>query len=133
MLTLTQVREIVSKCTFTPYGAQQYDFRVTESSGRWYLQAHHSTLDMQTRKGKEEFSTRKWLLSPHMTDSEIVQTVFKCCITSAEHEAREGFQYKGYSVFGPHYDVEALVDLCERRAFDARQNAAVEIAEGELA
>ena len=58
--------------------------------------------------------TRKWLLSEHMTRSEIVATCLKCVLTSEEHEAREDFLYKGQRIFGPHLDVEALLDLSQR-------------------
>ena len=59
-------------------------------------------------------TTRKWLLSRHMTRSELVQTAFKCVLTSLEHEAREQFTYQGAAIFGPHFDVEQLVALCWR-------------------
>ncbi len=54
---------------------------------------------------------RKWKLSGHMTDGEVVQTAFLAVTTALEHEARENFKYKGVSVFDPHYDIEALVAL----------------------
>lgn len=60
---------------------------------------------------------RKWLLSEHMTDGEIVQTAFLALLTAFEHEARETFLYRGEPIFDPHYDVEKLVDL--RRQPDA--------------
>lgn len=57
------------------------------------------------------WTSRKWKLSPHMTDSEIVQTAFKAVLTALEHEAREQFTYRGVSIFDPHYDIERLVEL----------------------
>ena len=54
---------------------------------------------------------RKFYISPHMTDGEIVQTVFLACKIAMEHELREGFKYKGQAVFDPHYDIEKLVEL----------------------
>ena len=57
---------------------------------------------------------RKWLLSRHMTDGEVVQTAFKAIMAALEHEAREEFKYKDMAIFGPHYDIEALVDLCRQ-------------------
>lgn len=57
---------------------------------------------------------RKWLLSKHMTDGEIVQTTFLALMTAIEHEAREQFFYKGEAVFDPHYDIEKLVELHRR-------------------
>jgi hypothetical protein len=58
-----------------------------------------------------------------MTTSEIVQTAFKAVMTSQEHIAREFFTYRGKQVFGPHFDVEKLADLCEsRRHLDVRKD-----------
>lgn len=56
-------------------------------------------------------SSRKWLLSEHMTDSEIVQTALLAVLTAEEHEAREQFHFDGKAVFGPHYDVRALASV----------------------
>jgi hypothetical protein len=87
-----------------------------------YLQAKYTEPDIVT--GKPELqSTRKWQLSEHMTKSEFVQTAFKCCITSMEHRTREHFRYQGHAVFGPHFDIDALVSLCKIRAFDYRSAA----------
>lgn len=63
---------------------------------------------------------RKWRLSPHMTRSEIVQTAFMACLAWEEHECREAFKYKGQAVFGPHFNVEALVRLAEQGQFEER-------------
>lgn len=74
---------------------------------RFYLQGHYLEKDITT-KVTEPQSTRKWPLSKHMTKSELVQTAFKCYLTSMEHQARESFRYRGRLVFGPHIDVEQL-------------------------
>jgi hypothetical protein len=49
-----------------------------------------------------------------------VQTAFKCVLTSIEHEAREQFTYSGARVFGPHFDVDALAQLCVSGSMDVR-------------
>lgn len=54
---------------------------------------------------------RKWWLSEHMTDGEIVQTALMACLAASEHEIREQFKYRGVSIFDPHYDIERLVEL----------------------
>lgn len=64
---------------------------------------------------------RKWLLSPHMTDSEFIQTAFKAVLTAEEHEARELFMYKGVAPFAPHFDVEELVKLAASGHTDTRK------------
>ena len=87
---------------------------MTDAYGHAQLQSHF------TEDGLH-WTTRKWLLSPHMTKSEIIQTAFKCILAAEEHEAREKFLYKGKSVFGPHFDVDKLHELCEMPdALDAR-------------
>lgn len=86
----------------------QGDF--SRETGPCYLQARFAALCSRT--GAVAFQqTRKWLLSEHMTSSEIVQTAFKCVITSIEHEAREQFMYMGAPIFGPHFDVSDLAAI----------------------
>lgn len=60
---------------------------------------------------KMDWRGRKWMLSEHMTDGEIVQTAFKAILTALEHEARETFRYLGQAIFDPHFDLERLVAL----------------------
>jgi len=64
--------------------------------------------------------SRKWLLSEHMTRSEIIQTAWLAVQTALMHEARESFMWRGELIFGPHFDVEALHELCVRKATDVR-------------
>lgn len=54
---------------------------------------------------------RKWRLSQHMTDGEIVFTAFKALLTALEHEAREMFKFDGVTVADPHVDVHKLVEF----------------------
>lgn len=60
---------------------------------------------------------RKWRLSEHMTDGEVVATAFKALITALEHEARELFTFQGAAVYDSHVDIYKLVAL--RKAPDA--------------
>lgn len=100
---------------------RDYEFVVVGEDGKTYLQAQYYEPDIVT--GKTELQkTRKWLLSPHMTKSEVVQTAFKCALTSMEHRTREHFLYKNERVYSPHYDVEALVELCRQNRFDERDD-----------
>lgn len=66
--------------------------------------------------GKElEWTGRKWQLSYHMTDTEIVCTAYKAWEAALQHELREFFKYKNVQVFDPHRSIEALVGLDGRR------------------
>jgi len=117
MLTLIQTKAIISRVGFW-----NYVFSVFEEGNKRYLQASFLNADSFTGQPAMQ-RTRKWLLSEHMTPSELVQTCFKLVMTSLEHEAREGFTYKGCRVYGPHFDVEALVDLCQAKRLDYRKEA----------
>lgn len=83
-------------------------FFVGADGPRLYLQV---TFDMDG----SHWTGRKWLLSSHMTKSEIVQTAFKAVMTAVEHEVRESFTYRAAAIFGPHYDVDALLSICDAR------------------
>lgn len=56
---------------------------------------------------------RKWRLSPHMTDMEVVQTALKAILTAQEHEAREQFKVDGVAVCGPHLDLASLIGFLQ--------------------
>lgn len=97
---------------------QNYRFIVREGHGGLFLQAEYEEPDTYTGKLETQW-TRKWLLSPNMTESEVVQTAFKLCLTSMEHRCREDFKYHGARVFGPHFSVRDLLTVCR----DGRENA----------
>lgn len=113
-MNLQEIQNVVELCKF-----YDYSFQVREGHGGIHLQATYLDKDVKTGDVLLQY-TRKWLLSPAMTRSELVQTVFKCCLTSYEHRTREGFKYRGKRVFGPHFDVEKLWQLAEDKGFDYR-------------
>lgn len=81
--------------------------RLDRQAERFYLQAQFDAPCALTGKVERQRG-RKWLLSQHMTDSEIVQTALMATLAAVEHEAREDFHFDGAAVFGPHMDVRAL-------------------------
>lgn len=120
--TAERVRALICDTRFTMFGTLIVFEARTDREGA-QVRGCFWAPDPRTGKACEHF-TRRWLISPHATDSEIVQTLFKICLTAVEHEAREGFSFKGQSVFGPHFDVHALADLSARGGLDAREHAA---------
>lgn len=96
-----------------------YGFFVIDKNGTLLLQACYEEPDAYT--GVVEIQkTRKWMVSTHATKSEIIQTAFKCALTSYEHRCREGFKYKDKAIFGPHFDVDALVEICDQGRLEHR-------------
>jgi hypothetical protein len=69
---------------------------------------------------EKEWHGRKWYLSPHMIDDEIIKTVFLAFKVVIEHEVLEGFKYDGKAVFNPHVNFEELVKIATREV--AREN-----------
>jgi hypothetical protein len=65
-------------------------------------------------------SGRKWYISSHATKSEVVQTVLKAALTSAEHMVREHFTYQNVRIFGPHFDVDDLLKLAQDGSLDLK-------------
>ena len=110
-------------------GANTFEHRLTDILGRlsyrdwafhvgqdaialYYLQVIFTAEDTSYRtvvqSERQSWSGRKWRISTHMTDSEIVQTALKAVLTAVEHEAREQFLYRGKAIFGPHLSVDRL-------------------------
>ncbi len=63
---------------------------------------------------------RKWFLSPHMTDTEIVKTALNAVLAAVTHEALETFRYDGVTIFDPHISVDDLLALRLSRPLDHR-------------
>jgi hypothetical protein len=92
---------------------KDWRFVLGQKGDAWYLQLRWEAASPFSGHVSEQ-SSRKWLLSEHMTDSEVVQTALLAVLTAEEHEAREHFQFDGASVFAPHYDVRALAKVQDR-------------------
>jgi hypothetical protein len=90
-----QIRSLIQECACEPLTLQ-----FLHDGQRMYL---------QVSDGK--WTGRKWMLSPHMTDGEVVQTVLAAVLAWYEHEAREAFKFRGQAIFNPHLSLEAL---CKR-------------------
>lgn len=116
MKTIEDVEDIVDNVQLDDFG----HFLVRFYAGQdkvMYIQHAYARPDALTGELGWGYG-RKWHVSPHATESEIVLTCLKAAITDAEHEVREGFRYKGACIFQPHIDVNALVEACQRS--DAR-------------
>lgn len=92
---------------------QNYAWVLREGHGGVYLSAMFEAPDNEAKGDPVPVAqyTRKWLLSPAMTNSEIVQTAFKLVLTSVEHETREQFTYRSARIFGPHFNVDDLAEM----------------------
>lgn len=123
MTTPDEIRDILSEVEFRGW---EFALHLGE---RWYLQVCFEAPCSRTGELKQQRG-RKWMLSPHMTRSEIVSTALKAVLTALEHEAREDFRYKGIAIYNPHIDVQALVMVAPLA--DERREIALSDTEADL-
>lgn len=83
------------------------------SEGRWYFQIKAWRADTFTGEMGWGYGGKAYL-SPHACESELVQTAWGLFQGYVIHEAREGFQWRGRRVFGPHISTQALWEVAER-------------------
>jgi hypothetical protein len=66
---------------------------------------------------REPFKGRKWMLSPHMLDDEIVKTVWLAFEAAVKHELLEGFRFSGERVFNPHTPFTKFIEASRTEVF----------------
>ncbi len=120
-MTIDEIRDFVAENITS---GTHFQYGVYEDREFGYLQGYYLEACVVTGV-MEEQRTRKWRLSPHMKESEIVQTALGLALASAEHVVREHFLYKGEQVFSPHFSTEALLEAARQRKFEVRDGLPV--------
>ncbi len=64
----------------------------TSNSGRLFAQIEDLTATCNVSGRPAPWRGRKWFLSDHMTDGEVVQTLLMATLAAIEHEVREQCQ-----------------------------------------
>ncbi|WP_119303586.1 hypothetical protein [Dongia deserti] len=121
MRTVANIQDIVSKVAFSliPSWRLVVHYYVP---GEIYLQVEDTDARCAVTGEPITWRGRKWLLSYHMTETEIVCTAFKALAAALDHELREHFTYKGARVFDPHRSIALLVEIAGRAdALDVRE------------
>lgn len=83
-------------------------FEVGTEGGYYWMRVKDPSGTCNTTSQPHPWKGRKWRLSPHMTDGEVVWTAFKAILTAQEHEAREQFKFDGVAVADSHVDIHKL-------------------------
>lgn len=96
-----------------------YQFYVGIDGSHMYLQVRFPAICTKENI-VQPMHCRKWHISEHMTNSEIVQTSFKAVLTAVEHEAREHFTYRDQAIFGPHLDIDFLANALSVHSDDVQ-------------
>lgn len=118
MLTPLDFRRILARIQLKSEPTWLIELRYDEK--RPYLQVQDPAGTCNITGKPMPWHARKWMLSPHMTETEVVTTAFKAYMAAIEHEAREGFLYREQSIFDPHISVEDLFRLRATRPLDGR-------------
>lgn len=124
-MTLERLRELLSRVHFPDKA-----FRAGPYGHGWFVQIEYLEDDVRTGESSTQRG-RKWVVSRHATESEVVQTCLTACLASAEHQVREHFTYqptaadRPRAIFGPHFSSRVLYGICGKREnYDAREDPA---------
>lgn len=129
-MKLAEIKEIVSQISYKPGWSINVGCEQPMPKGKPFIQisvdeTSDTTLD-PTRKSTERtpWKSGKRYLSYFMCRQEIVGVVMGLITDAEMHEVREWFRYKGASIFNPHLDPDALVEVARKASsFNVRENA----------
>lgn len=113
-MTEEKLRGILSNISF-----RDWWFEVQNKGDGFLMQAVFMGPDTITGKVEEQ-RCRKWYISSHAVDGEVVRTAWKAIEAAVVHEAAEEFYYKATRIYDPHRDPEALINIVaqDRRVDD---------------
>jgi len=94
---------------------QKFEIRVErdnvyKTKGRVFLQIIYKAKCNKSKK-LENWHGRKFYLSEHMTEDEVIKTLFLAFKLTVEHEVMEGFKVDGKLLFNPHLSYTELLAI----------------------
>lgn len=102
--TLESIKDVIDKIAYK-------DWKIhldVSGSVPWiqvqFLERNITTGQPEIQKG------RKWMLSFHCCDNEIVRTAYKAIKTVIEHEIDENFKFHSIAIFNPHLNYSQLAN-----------------------
>lgn len=96
-----------------------WHFKLHEKGDGYLIQCIFKAPNNVTGK-LEDQHCRKWFISKHATENEVVTTAFKAVLAGEEHEAKEFFTYKKARIFDPHVDMTYLAEVMNNAPQDTR-------------
>lgn len=134
MMTYEEIKELVSAVSYKPGWTvalrreECYSKLTGLASDRIYIQVHVAdwTEAAVSPYSGERQSWRggKRYLSYHMCRQEIVGACLDAIKSAEMHELHEWFRYKGRSIFNPHIDPDALVEVVKfKKNLSVRKDA----------
>jgi hypothetical protein len=116
-LSRADIEKILEDVSF-----QDREFLLLDKGDGFLIQMAYMEPDVEhPEEGPVVQKTRKWYVSPFMSESEIVETCWAAVQRSQLHIASEYFMYRGKRVYSQHFDIYARLYLCDHNCFDARE------------
>lgn len=106
MKTFDEIKAVIDQIEYK----KAWRFNLYVDGNRPILQVIFMGEDALTGK-LEEQKCRKWLLSYHMCNNELITTAYKAILAAEEHEVREFFTYKNVRVMNPHFSFDDIARL----------------------
>ena len=115
-----EISLILEQITYKPNWA----VKLRGDENRLFIQLEVTNSVCSVSRETVDWKSGKRYLSPHMCRQEIVGIVYGLIESAEIHEMREWFRYKGASIYNPHLDPEALVEVARKKeSFNCRENA----------
>lgn len=117
MDTLDTLQDIVSRIDMTVFGKTfnviyKRDIKRPDT-GRIFIQIVYT--DKCRKTGKEQlWKSRKYYISEHMTEDELVKTIYVAFEQCVKHEIMEGFCIDNKVLFNPHVHYTELLAISDR-------------------
>lgn len=116
--TVLENIKIICKRVICDLFEQKFDIRVERDNvykekGRIFLQITYKTKCNKSKK-MENWHGRKFYLSEHMTEDEVIKTLFLGFKLTVEHEVMESFKVDGKILFNPHLNYTELLAMSHK-------------------
>jgi len=117
-MTLEQVENLCRGIEMKCLGNSSFRLRVERDNkqpvdGRIFMQITYEAPCVKTGFAGI-WHGRKFYLSDHMTEDEVIKTAYLAFKLSVEHEIMEGFHVNGKILFNPHVNYTELLDISPR-------------------
>lgn len=113
MHTLKDVRNFLSNISMSFMGNDSFRLRIEEDvkfGGRIFPQVLYEA--PCTKDGRNmPLRGRKWYLSNHMTEGEVIFTAYTAFELTIKHEIMESFKIGGVTLVNPHVDYKKLLEI----------------------
>ncbi len=106
MLTKEEIKYIVGRVKYL-----DWELYVGDMGDGLYVQVRFDAPDSETGEVMRQHC-RKWYMSLWMTETEVVDTVYKAVEAAVIHEMKESFTYRGEMIHNPHTSVKARAIAC---------------------